>query len=125
LTKDNVQYSIGLGVDRYFTTKSERIFLRAGLEGGFAYARVAERDRGGELYYGAAVGEAYGFRLAPVAGLDYYFAEQLFIGIDVRPIAYQYSVLSERPQTGLKPITSDNHSLSFIAQPTLKLGFRF
>jgi hypothetical protein len=125
LTKDNLQYSIGLGVDRYFATKSDRIFLRAGLEGGFAYARATAKDKDGELYFGASVAEAYGFRVAPVAGVDYFFMKQLFVGIDVRPLAYQYSIYSERPQVGLKSIASDNHSFSFIAQPTIKLGFRF
>jgi hypothetical protein len=125
LTKDNIQYSVGLGFDRYFSTKSDRIFLRIGLEGGFAYARTSAKDKDGEFYLGASVGEAYAFRAAPVTGLDYFFLEQLFVGIDIRPVAYQYSVYSERPQTGLKPISSDNHSFSFIAQPTLKLGFRF
>jgi hypothetical protein len=125
LLKDNFQYSIGLGVDRYFTTKSDRIFLRAGLEIGYAYARAAEKDKGGEIYSGAAVGEAYAFRIAPVAGLDYFFTQQLYVGIDVRPVAYQYSIFSERPSVGVKPLSSDNHAFSFIAQPTLKLGFRF
>jgi hypothetical protein len=125
LMKDNLQYSVGLGVDRYFTTKSDRIFMRAGLEGGFAYARAATRDKGGEQYLGASVAEAYAFRVAPVVGIDYYFVKQLFVGFDIRPVAYQYSLYSERPQTGLKSIASDNHAFSFIAQPTLKLGFRF
>jgi hypothetical protein len=125
LTSDNIQYSIGLGVDRYFATKSERLFLRAGLELGFAYARTSVRDKDGELYLGASVAEAYAMRIAPVAGVDYYFTRQLFVGFDVRPLAYQYSVFSERPQAGLSTIASDNHSFSVIAQPTLKLGFRF
>jgi hypothetical protein len=125
LTKDNLQYSVGLGVDRYFTTKLDRLFLRAGLEGGFAYARSAVRDKSGEYYLGASLAEAYAFRVAPVAGLDYFFVKQLFVGIDVRPVAYQYSIYSARPQVGLQLISSDNHSFSFIAQPTLKFGFRF
>jgi hypothetical protein len=125
LTKDNIQYSIGLGVDRYFAIKSDRIFFRTGLEGGFAYARASVRDKDSEFYLGASTGEAYAFCIAPVTGLDYYFVEHLFVGIDIRPVAYQYSIYSERPQTGLKLIASDNHSFSFIAQPTLKLGFRF
>jgi hypothetical protein len=125
LTSDKLQYTIGLGVDRYFAAKSERIFLRAGLEGGFAYARSAVKDKDGELYLGAAVGEAYAFRVAPVTGLDYYFTEQLFAGIDVRPVSYQYFILNQRPQAGLKSIAADNHAFSFLAQPTLKLGFRF
>jgi hypothetical protein len=125
LTEDNFQYSVGLGVDRYFATKSDRIFLRAGLEGGFAYARASVKDKDGELYLGASMAEAYAFRVAPVAGLDYFFVKQLFVGIDVRPVAYQYSIYNKRPQPGLKSIASDNHAFSFIAQPTLKLGFRF
>jgi hypothetical protein len=125
LTSDNIQYSVGLGVDRYFTAKSDRLYLRIGLEGGFAYARTSVKDKDGEFYLGAAVGEAYAFRAAPVTGLDYFFTRQLFVGIDIRPVAYQYSIYSQRPQVGLPSISSDNHSFSFIAQPTLKLGFRF
>jgi hypothetical protein len=127
LAKDNLQYSAGLGVDRYFTTKSDRIFLRSGLEIGFSYARASAIDNKGvePAYLGAAVAEAYAFRVAPVVGVDYFFAKQLFAGIDVRPIAYQYSIYSERPQAGLKTIAADNHAFSFIAQPTIKLGFRF
>jgi hypothetical protein len=125
LIRENIQYSVGLGIDRYFATKSDHLFLRVGIEGGFAYARATEKDKNGELYLGAAVGEAYAFRVAPVAGLDYFFTKQLFVGIDVRPAAYQYSIYTQRPQVGLPLIESDNHSLSFIAQPTLKLGFRF
>jgi hypothetical protein len=125
LTSDNIQYSIGLGIDRYVTTKSDRIFFRIGLEAGYACARTTIKDKDGELYLGASIGQAYAFRVAPVTGLDYFFAKQLFLGIDIRPVAYQYSIYSERPQTGLKSIASDNHAFSFIAQPTLKLGFRF
>jgi hypothetical protein len=125
LTKDNIQYSVGLGVDRYFTTKSNRIFLRLGVEGDYAYSRTSAKDKDGELYLGAAIGEAYSFRFAPITGLDYYFSEQLFAGIDIRPVSYQYSIYSKRPQVGLKSIASDNHSFSFVAYPTLKLGFRF
>jgi hypothetical protein len=125
LTSDNLQYSVGLGVDRYFATKSDQLFIRGGLEVGFAYARAATKDKDGELYLGASVGEAYAFRVAPVVGLDYYFTKQLFLGIDFRPAAYQYSIYSVRPVSGLKPLSSDNHAFSFISQPTLKLGFRF
>jgi hypothetical protein len=125
LTKDDIQYSVGLGADRYFTTKSDRIFLRVGGEVGFAYARTSVKDKDGELYLGASIGEAYAFRVAPVAGLDFFFTQQLFVGIDIRPVAYQYSVYSERPQVGLRSLSSDNHSFSFISQPAIKFGFRF
>jgi outer membrane protein W len=121
----NIQYSVAVGADHYWSTKNERLFLRAGGEVGFAYGRVSVNGVDSEEYLGAAIGEAYALRVAPVVGLDYYFAKELFVGIDVRPISYQYSVYSERPQVGLGLLSSDNHSFSLIAQPTIKLGFRF
>jgi outer membrane protein W len=124
-SSNNIQYSVGVGADHYFATKNNRIFLRVGGEFGYAYGRVTANGVDSEEYLGAAIGEAYALRIAPVAGLDYFFVKQLFVGIDVRPISYSYSVYSERPQVGLKLLSSDNHSFSFIAQPTIKLGFRF
>jgi outer membrane protein W len=124
-SSNNIQYSVGAGAEHYFATKNNRIFLRLGGEIGYAYGRVSANGVDSEEYLGASIGEAYAFRIAPVSGVDYFFLKQLYVGIDVRPISYQYSVYSERPQVGLKLLSSDNHSFSFIAQPTIKLGFRF
>ncbi|MDR3246244.1 MAG: hypothetical protein LBT50_07410 [Prevotellaceae bacterium] len=124
-SSDNLQYSVGLGADRYFATKNSRIFLRLGGEIGVAYGRVSVNGVDSEEYLGASIGEAYALRVAPVTGIDYFFAKQLFVGIDIRPVAYQYSVYSERPQAGLKLLSSDNHSFAFISQPMIKFGFRF
>jgi hypothetical protein len=122
----NMQFAIGVGGERYYGIKSNRLFLRVGGEIVYAYGCVKEN---GDEYNinptGASIGEAYAFRVAPVTGLDYYFTTQLFAGIDVRPVSYQYSVYSIRPQVGLPLLSSDNHSFSFISQPTIKLGFRF
>jgi hypothetical protein len=124
-SSDNIQYSVGVGGERYFSTKSDRLYLRLGGEFGYAYGRVSVNGVDSEAYLGASIGEAYSFRVAPVTGVDYFFAKRLFVGIDIRPIAYQYSVYGERPQAGLKLLSSDNHSFAFISQPTVKLGFRF
>jgi outer membrane protein W len=124
-SSNNIQYAIGVGAERYFATKLKGLYFRLGGEFGYAYARVTKHGVDSEEYLGASIGEAYSIRIAPVSGLDYYFTKQLFLGIDVRPIAYRYSVYSERPQAGLSLLASDNHSFTFIAQPTIKLGFRF
>jgi hypothetical protein len=123
-SSDNIQYAIGVGAEHYFA-KVSRLYFRLGGEFGVAYARVTVNGVDSEEYLGASIGEAYSLRVAPVGGLDYYFTKQLFLGIDVRPIAYQYSVYNERPQVGLPLLKSNNHSFSFIAQPVIKLGFRF
>jgi hypothetical protein len=125
-SSNNIQFAIGVGAEHYYATKSDRLFLRAG--GEFVYAYGCVKENGDEYSLtptGASVGEAYAFRIAPVVGLDYYFTKQLFAGIDVRPVSYQYSVYGIRPQVGLPLLASDSHSFSFVAQPMIKLGFRF
>jgi outer membrane protein W len=124
-SSSNLQYAIGVGAEHYFVTKIKRLYFRLGGEFGFAYAQVGVHGVDSEKYQGASIGEAYAFRIAPVGGLDYYFTNHLFLGIDVRPIAYQYSVYGVRPRAGRGLLASDNHSFTFVAQPTLKLGFRF
>lgn len=121
---DNMQYAIGLGANRYYESRSNRLFFYFGGETGFAYGRVTAKADS-EEYMGASVAEAYAFRLAPVCGFDYFFDQLLFVGVDVRPISYQYTLYKERPQVGLGNLSSDNHTISFISQPMIKLGIKF
>ncbi|MDR0560918.1 MAG: hypothetical protein LBG92_12200 [Prevotellaceae bacterium] len=122
---DNIQYSVAVGAERYIASLYDRIFLRVGGELGFSYGRVLQ-NADDEKYKGAAIGEAYSFRVQPVVGADWYILRQWFIGLDVRPLSYHYSVYSERPQVGMGLLSSDSHSFTFLRQsPTLKLGFKF
>lgn len=122
---DNIQYAFGLGVDKYLSTKNRNLFFRIGGEVGFAYGKVTAKADTKE-YMGASVAEAYAYRIAPLVGMDYYFADDLlFIGIDVRPVAYQYSTYKEKPQSGLKALSSNNHTVAFISQPMIKFGVKF
>lgn len=122
---DNIQYAFGLGADKYFATRNRNLFFRIGGEVGFAYGKVTAKANTIE-YLGASVAEAYAYRVAPLVGFDYYFADDLlFIGVDVRPVAYQYSVYKEKPQSGMKALSSDNHTFAFISQPMIKFGIKF
>jgi hypothetical protein len=123
-SSSNLQYSATVGGDYYFA-RIERLLFRIGGELGFAYGRITANASDSEAYMGAAIGEAYSLRAAPVCGAEYFLGYSLFFSLEVRPIAYGYSVYGERPQTGMKLLSSDNHSFSFIAQPTVKFGFRF
>ena len=124
-SSSNLQYAVTAGGDHYFSTKIERLFFRIGGELGFAYGRITRNAADSEAYMGASIGEAYSLRVAPVCGAEYFLGQSLFFGLEIRPLVYGYSVYSERPQVGMKLLSSDNHSFSFIAQPMLKLGFRF
>jgi outer membrane protein W len=121
----NIQFHIGTGADYYFSPVSNNLSLRLGGEFRYAYGRLTANATDSEDYMGAAIGEAFGFGIAPVMGADYFFAGNLFLGFDIRPLAYQYSVFNERPQAGLGLLSSDNHTFSILSQPTLKIGIRF
>ena len=124
-SSSNLQYAVTAGADHYFATKIERLFFRIGGELGFAYGRITRNADDSEAYMGASIGEAYSLKVAPVCGAEYFIGQSLFFGLEIRPLVYGYSVYSERPQVGMKLLSSDNHSFSFIAQPMIKLGFRF
>ena len=123
-SSETIQFAVATGAERYFATSVDQLFLRVGGEFGFAYG-LSSASADDELYAGRTVGEAYSFRVAPVCGVDYFFNKTLFAGVDVRPISYQYSVYGIRPEAGLSMLKSDNHTISFISNPMLKVGIRF
>lgn len=123
-TSDNIQYSVGLGINRYYSSISKRLSFYWGGETNFSYGKVTAKADS-EEYIGASIAEAYAFRVAPVCGFDYFFDKLLFVGVDLHPIAYQYAVYKERPQVGLRNLSSDTHTFSFISQPTIKFGIKF
>jgi len=123
-SSNNLQFAVGLGFDYYIPIR-DNFFFRVGFEGGYAYGRVIVHGVDDEAYFGASIGEAYAFRGAPVCGLDYFFAPSFLVGIDVRPVSYNYSVHSIRPQVGLSLLSSDSHQITAISQPMLKIGYRF
>ena len=113
-----------LGAERYVKTKYNKLFFRYGGEFGFSYGRqTAKADD--ESYLGKSVGEAFGYRVAGVTGFDYFVSKAFFISIEIRPLAYDYTVYNIRPQVGLKLLSSDRHGIYFLSNPMLKIGFRF
>lgn len=122
-SSDKIQFAIETGASHYFTI-IDKLYFHTGGEFVYAYGRVTSKADS-EEYMGKSVGEAYSFKVAPVVGFDYFFTPSLFIGADVRPLSYQYSVYDIRPQVGLKLLSSDNSTFSFISQPMIKLGVKF
>jgi len=122
-SSDKLQFAIEAGAAHYFPV-NDKLYFHAGGEFVYAYGRVTSMADS-EEYMGKSIGEAYSFKVAPVVGFDYFLNSSLFIGADVRPLSYQYSVYDLRPQEGLKLLSSDNSTFSFISQPMIKLGVKF
>ena len=82
-----LQFNVYTGVDRYFKTKVDGLYLYAGARVGYAYGRnVSFTDD--EYNLGKSVGEAFNIRGALTGGVEYYITDGLFVGAQVDPFAY-------------------------------------
>ena len=137
-----------LGVDYYFHLKrAPRVNPFIGLFGQFKIARigsyypytgqVVESDLNvkdyeqTDLKYASAeefrsnrAGQALGFVAGLNFGVDFSATENLILGIQVAPVAYQYSLIHLQVM-GQNPYYAYNHNLTAFAYPQLRIGFRF
>ena len=127
--RGSTEVIINAGVDKYFTTKNEHLFwyvspvatFQYGRKSGFEVTGVdATADPGTSRY-----AEGFGIGLSGVVGAEYYTTSGIIFGFELRGVSYMYTLNSILPAEGLKPLRSDNHNISFLSQPTLKIGFRF
>ena len=119
-----IQFNVFTGVDRYFKTKIDGLMPYLGLRVGYAYGRnLSQTDD--ETYMGRSVGEAFNIRGAITGGVDYFFNDALFVGVQVDPFAYTYNCTLIKPQEGLSNLDADSHNFTILAAPTIKIGFKF
>ena len=119
-----VQFNVYTGVDRYFKTKVDGLYLYAGARIGYAYGRNISNAHD-EYSMGQSVGEAFNIRGALTGGVEYYITDALFVGAQVDPFAYTYNRSLVKPQEGLSNLDANSHNYSILAAPTLKIGFKF
>ena len=132
-----------LGMEYYFNTKNQRIFPYLGVFGQFKMARIESfypahtgqripmdvdiPDLGFEevdLYRSNRAGQALGFGGGINFGIEYALMEGLFIGAEVAPVCYQYTLLHLQV-AGQDPYYASNHNLRAFAYPQLTIGVRF
>ena len=140
---------VQLGTEYYFTTKNPRIFPYIGVFGQFKMARIEAAwpsytgqtidneltDIAGspipdmeqeelDLYRTPRYGQALGFGGGINFGVEYALAEGLFVGVEVAPVCYQYTLL-HMYAVGQESYYATNHNLRAFAFPQLTLGVRF
>ncbi len=69
--------------------------------------------------------ELIGFGGQIVAGADYYFNDNLFLGAEIKPFSYLYAYNVKLPAPGLESLKADTYTLGLFVQPFVKLGFKF
>lgn len=137
---------VQLGTEYYFNTRNERIFPYIGVFGQFKMARIESLypytgqyiptdypagegypDMANEevdMYRASRGGQALGFGGGINIGVEYALMEGLFVGVEVAPVCYQYTLLHLQVG-GQDPYYATNHNLRAFAFPQLTLGFRF
>ncbi len=137
---------VQLGMEYYFHTRNERIFPYIGAFGQFKMARIESLypytgqyiptdypegegypDMANEevdMYRASRGGQALGFGGGINVGVEYALMEGLFVGIEVAPVCYQYTLLHLQVG-GQDPYYAVNHNLRAFAFPQLTIGFRF
>ena len=118
-------YNVAAGVDRYFKVKRvPNLMWYTGLRAGFAYDLNEQKYDEPEAM-GKSVAESWNLRGALTMGVDYFVLPAFYIGAQIDPFAYTYNKTSYKPQEGLSNLDADSHNFSFLAAPTIKIGFKF
>lgn len=121
----NFSYNVFADINRYWRLKKvPNMALYCGLRVGYSYA-VNEQKADEYDWMGKSSAETWNLRGAFVFGADYYFLPAMWVGISFEPVNYAYSVVTYKPQEGLRTLSADAHNVGFIANPTLKIGFKF
>lgn len=124
-TSDKFAYNVYAGVDRYFHLKKvPNMALFCGLKVGFAYA-MNEQKLDDYYWLGKSIADNWNLRGAINLGADYYFLPAMWVGISFEFVNYAYNMVTYKPQPGLNALRADSSNLGFLANPTLKIGFKF
>lgn len=134
IADERVDANVSVGGQWMFKTQNDRLIPYLGFALPYDYARRSLFDP--TLYVddqgfvtatdiGARHVEISAFGVQAVAGVDYYLAQDFFLGFDVKPISYNYAVSIKTPGPGLKDLQAETDTVSLFAQFSFKLGFKF
>jgi hypothetical protein len=131
---EKIDLNISIGAQWLFNTKNERLFPYLGFALPYDYARrsmfdptVTVSNSGDPTItdLGARHVDIAAFGVQAVAGVDYYVAQDVFLGFDIKPVSYTYAASVKTPGPGLPSLESDTNTISFFAQFSFKVGFKF
>ena len=129
VANERIDVSASIGGQWLFKTKNERLFPYVGFALPFDYARQSKFQQLDTnlaiVDLGARHTEIIAFGVQAVAGVDYYIAKDVFFGFDIKPVSYSYAFSIKTPGPGLLTLESDTSTVSFFAQFSFKLGFKF
>ncbi|MCF0190290.1 MAG: hypothetical protein HUJ96_03395 [Marinilabiliaceae bacterium] len=129
--QSNLQFNVG-GDYHFKVGKNNNMNAYAGANVGYQLGRIQTTnpyvgDQNGEQVtykVQSQAGQVMAIQGSIVGGIAAQTNFGLVLGIEVAPVAYQYSVYQIGP-SGFQTYKANHHSFKFFSNPQLKLGFRF
>ena len=133
VANEYMSVNVTVGTQYLFKTNSRKLFPYIGVAVPYNYARRSTYnptvlDWQGNVdivNLGTGHAEVNSIGIQAVAGVDYYFTDEIFVGARIVPMAFNYAFKSQLPGPGLPVLESDNSNASFFVQPSISLGFNF
>ena len=134
VVEDNrADLSFAVGAQWSFDVKSNKLFPYLGFAIPFNYARRSLYDptitfgNNGAVItdLGASHINVNAIGLQAVAGVDYYFSDNLYLGASIKPASMYYITNSKVPGPGLPGLQTESLTISSFVQPLLSIGFKF
>ena len=126
------QLRVEVGGEYHFKLDSKRLSPYVGLSVPFYYSKDKELDPGFNII-GNQVNDINGARTAVLlgigsqtfAGVDYYFNKDIYFGVQINAVGYEYAFLQQSTGGGLPVAKSSTHGINFGTSPLVKIGFKF
>ncbi|GGK37351.1 MULTISPECIES: BT1926 family outer membrane beta-barrel protein [Flavobacteriaceae] len=134
VANERIDLNVTVGGQWMFKTNNDRLVPYLGFALPFNYARQSLYDptitvdnTGNPTItdLGARHVDIAAFGVQAVAGVDYYVVKDVFFGFDIKPVSYTYAASLKNPGPGLMNLESETDTVSFFAQFSFKLGFKF
>jgi len=126
------QLRVEVGGEYHFKVDSKRLSPYVGLSVPFYYSKDKEYnpffsydtlDVGDEN--GARTAILLGIGAQTFAGVDYYFNKDIYFGVQINAVGYDYAFLQQTSGAGLPVAKANTHGINFGTSPVIKLGFKF
>lgn len=115
------QFMAIVGSDYYVTRNNISIY--GGIEGGFRYG-AAQSKGVNATDAGTSISEIYGYNGAITLGGEYNASSGFFMGIEVRPFSYNYTITTIQP-VSLSSFQASSTTMGYFVFPMLKVGVNF
>ncbi len=113
------------GVEYHFGVKSKRLSPYLGLSTPFIYGKHSNfnPDPDGDVF-GTRHATVFGIGGQIFSGIDYYFNDDIYIGIQINVAGSTYTRVEKSAGEGVDLSRADSVQANFLTQPVFKIGFR-